>query len=167
MNSFLKVLVGSLICLSAGISCAQDVIFHEDFDVGYKEGFLGGQNGWYGTGLKPTPVVTQLDDGEWCLAGYKGDHMARRNQDLHLSPDDVLLLEMTISLPADSSFSVLFGVGASTDYNMPACVGISQKGVVVRGATYGGGSTFAVDAGGELVDFSGQKIVLQSKWNLK
>jgi hypothetical protein len=165
MNTFLKTLAGLSICLWAGMSSAQDVIFSENFESGYKEGFLGGQNGWVGTGLKPTPIVTRSDDGEWGLSGYNGDYMAKWNQDLH--PADTMVLEMTVSLPADQSFSVLFGAGNSTDFDMPACFGVSQKGVVVRGATYGGGSTFAMDSTGKPADFSGQKIALQSTWNLR
>ncbi len=157
----------SALILFAGEACAQVPVFVETFDAGYAEGFLGGQNGWVGTGLKPTPIVIQSDGGEWGLSGCKGDHMAKRNQDLHLRPDDTLVLEATVSLPADQSFSVLFGVGQATDYDMTACFGVSQKGVMVRGATYGGGTTIAVDSSGKPADFSGQKIAVQSKWNLR
>ena len=159
-------LLACIACLAVGE--VDNVIFHEDFSEGYTEGFLGGQQSWKGTGLKVSPVVVNFGEGEWGLAGYKGDHMAKFvTNGVGLAGENRVLLEMTISVPVTGSYSVLFGLGMATSYNMPAMFGITSKGILIRGATYGGMQSFAVRRDGSMWHLAGAKIILRSVWDLR
>ena len=161
-------LSGMLACtLPTMADTAQKILFHEDFSSGYSEGFLGGQQGWNGTGLKVTPVVVNFRDGEWGLAGYKGDQMAKWiGPSFELTREERVVLEMTLTVPDTGSFSALLGLGLASPYNMPATFGISQHGITVRGATYGGEQSFVVRPDNTPWDLAGKTIMLRSVWDL-
>lgn len=154
--------------LPAMADAEQKILFHEDFSSGFSEGFLNGQQGWKGTGLTITPVVVNFGGGEWGLAGYKGDQKAKWvGSDFELTREDRVVLEMTLTVPETGSFSVLLGLGMASPYNMPATFGISQKGIMVRGATYGGEQTFSVRRNNVPWDLAGETIMLRSVWDLQ
>ena len=162
-------MAGVLACtLPSMADAAQKTLLHEDFSRGFSEGFLNGQQGWKGTGMKVTPVVVDFGNGEWGLAGYKGDQMAKwTGAGFELARADRVVLEMTLTVPDIGSFSALLGLGMGTPYNMPATFGISQRGIMVRGATYGGVQTFAVRPDNSQWDLAGETIILRSVWDLQ
>ncbi len=168
-----KFLVGLSIFAAISASClaVENVIYREDFQSGYIEGFLADQNGWKGTRLHVPPVVVDLEsEGGWALAPLQtgADHQAEKpTENFGLDPDDTIVLEMTARAdPKGGNFGLFFGIGLPAQRQPTAYFGLSTKGVHVRGATYGGEQSFAFGADGKPALTGTDRVVVRSEWDL-